>query len=203
MNSPIKILIIDDHRLFSDGVKTMLSDIPQVEITNQINDAREAIKEVYLVMPDIVLMDYNMPNMNGLEATEYLLKHFAELKIIFLSMHEDSHIVEKIYESGAYGYVSKTATKETFLEAINVVLNGRKYFAKNIMDIVNSSITNKVRLTKREFEIIEKVKSGLTTKQIAETLFISPYTVETHRKNIIIKLGVRGEQELFKYLMKH
>jgi two-component system nitrate/nitrite response regulator NarL len=203
MNNSVKILIIDDHRLFSDGIKTMLSDIPHVEITNQINDAREALKEVELMMPDIVLMDYNMPNMNGLEATEYLLEHFSELKIIFLSMHEDSHIIEKIYASGAYGYVSKTATKETFLEAINMVLKGKKYFAKSIVDIVNTSISNKVRLTKREFEIIEKVKSGLTTKQIAETLFISHYTVETHRKNIIIKLGLRGEQELFKYLVKH
>lgn len=202
MNNLIKILIIDDHRLFSDGVKMMLSSISHFEIVNQINDARDAVKEVTLLNPDIVLMDYNMPNMNGLEATELLLNHFLDLKIIFLSMHEDNHIIEKMFKSGAYGYVSKTATKETFLEAINVVINNEKFFSNNILNAKQDDTFHGVKLTKREFEILEKVKSGLTTRQIAEVLNISYYTAETHRKNIIIKLGLRGEQELFKYLMK-
>lgn len=117
-------------------------------------------------------------------------------------MHEDNHIIEKMFKSGAYGYVSKTATKETFLEAINVVINNEKFFSNNILNAKQDDTFHGVKLTKREFEILEKVKSGLTTRQIAEVLNISYYTAETHRKNIIIKLGLRGEQELFKYLMK-
>lgn len=202
MNNSIKMLIIDDHRLFSDGIKTMLSSILKIDVVDQINDAREALEKVGILNPDIVLMDYNMPNMNGLEATSHLLKHYPQLKIIFLSMHEDNHIIEQIYKSGAYGYVSKTANQETFLEAINTVLANEKYFSKKILEMIKSANHQQVKLTKREFEIVEKVKMGLTTKEIAELLSISHYTVETHRKNIIVKFGLRGEQELFKYLIK-
>lgn len=201
MHQSIKILIIDDHRLFNDGVKMMLSDIPNIEIIKQLSDAHDAINVVLRLNPDIVLMDYSMPNMNGLEATQLLLSHFSNLKIIFLSMSEDSHLIERFYQSGGYGYLSKTATKEVFLDVIHKVLNGNKYFPSSILDDKKTLLLNGVKLTKREVEIAEKVKLGLTTKQIAEFLNISYYTAETHRKNIIIKLGLRGEKELYKYLI--
>jgi DNA-binding NarL/FixJ family response regulator len=202
MSETFKILIIDDHRLFNDGVKTMLFDLENVAEIKQLNDANDAPNEVFRLNPDIVLMDYNMPNINGVEATQQLLQHFPKLKIIFLSMYEDTHIVEQFHKIGAYGYVSKTATKEVFFEAIKKVLNNEKYFSKSIIEDKKSSVFNGVKLTKRELEVLEKVKNGLTTKQIAEVLNISYYTAETHRKNIIIKLGLRGEQELFKYLVR-
>jgi DNA-binding NarL/FixJ family response regulator len=202
MRQIIKIIIIDDHRLFNDGIKTILSGLDNVDVVSQLIDPTLALKEVTTHQPDVVVMDYNMPTLNGIDVSKILLQKFPELKILFLSMYEDLHVIEKFYEAGASGYVPKTASKEIFIEALDTIMNGKKYFPENLFHDKRDSTYNGIKLTKRESEILEKVKEGFTTKQIAEILSISYYTAETHRKNIIVKLGLRGEQELFKYLKR-
>jgi two-component system, NarL family, nitrate/nitrite response regulator NarL len=191
------VIIIDDHQLFNDGIKTLLdSKFEIIQLNTVVNASFQVLKH----KPEVVLMDYNMPKMNGIDGTNLLLKDFPELKIIFLSMSEDSYIVNKFIKAGASGFISKTANKNVFLEIIDKVIAGEKCFP----DIKNKTILDPnfyhLRLTNRELEIAELVRTGISTKEIATKLAISPLTVETHRKNILAKFGVSGEMELYKYL---
>ncbi|MGL4630184.1 MAG: response regulator [Leadbetterella sp.] len=194
-----RILIIDDHLLFSGGIAAYLSEKYEV-ITHK--DALSSLEKVAEYAPDLVLLDFNMPNLNGIDLSKMLFESYPDLKTIFISMSEDKFTVDKFYIAGAKGFVSKTADMESFENAIKIVLDGGVYFPfdKNVDSSTSSNKNN--RLTKREIEIAEKVKEGLTTKEIAEVLHISYFTAETHRKNIIVKLGLKGEKELYKYLVK-
>ena len=201
----IKLLIVDDHKLFSNGLAALLEKYEDFEVLKQVDDSRNAIHEVQNLNPDVVLIDFNMPNINGLELTKILLEGFPKLKILILSMYDDERFVKDFKQAGAKGYLTKTEEIETVKQAILNIYQGKKVFNK--LDSISLNLHNeelflkKFAITRREKEIIDLIVLGKTTRQISEHLGISYYTAETHRKNIYIKLGVKGgERELLKIL---
>jgi len=195
-SNPIKIVIVDDHRLFNDGLSAMLRAEPTVEVLAQVYDSREAGRIIDELRPDVVLVDFNMPHINGITLTRQLLNTHKDMRILILSMYNEEMYIENFRKSGSRGYLFKTATVEEVIEAINKAFSGGQHFPQ-----VTSSqgahaddlFLKKLKLSTREIEVLKLVKAGLKTKEIAEKLNISFYTAETHRKNIKVKIGIEGE----------
>lgn len=204
----VRILIADDHNLIIDGIKSMLQNIKEFEIIDVAFNGKEAVGKALDLKPDVIIMDISMPILNGIEASKEILKTLKEVKIIALSQHEDDEYVLKILEAGGYGYLTKNSKKTEFVEAINSVVNGKKYFNKRIYDLMVSRMLNhkemvkereeKVHITLREKEIIQLIANELSNQDIAKQLNISLRTVETHRRNVMQKLNVKSAISLIK-----
>lgn len=198
----IKIVIVDDHKLFNDGLSSMLKSEESIEVLAQVYDSREADKIIREAHPDVVLVDFNMPHLNGIELTKLLISQTKEMKILILSMYNEDIYIESFKRSGCKGYIFKTASVEEVVTAISDVHNGATHFPtiakKNIH--TDDIFLKKLKLSNREKEVAQLVKSGLTTKEIADQLNISFYTAETHRKNIKLKIGVEGEAAFLRFV---
>lgn len=198
----INVMIVDDHRLFNDGLNAMLTQDTQIVVLAQVYDSREAQEKIKRFNPDVILIDFNMPHVNGNELTKSLMLERPDLKILILSMYDDERHIESFKNIGAKGYLFKTATTEEVVRAIRKVYEGELYFPER--DAGNNHADDlfikKLKLSSRELEVIQLIKAGLTTKEIAEKLFISYYTAETHRKNIKLKVGVKGEADFIKFI---
>lgn len=198
----IKIVIVDDHRLFNDGLQGMLKSEEEIQVLRQVYDSREAEKIIRELQPDVVLIDFNMPHLNGIELTKLLVAQATETKVLILSMYNDDIYIENFKRSGCKGYIFKTASLEEVVAAIRAVYSGTTYFPatskKNIH--TDDAFLKKLKLSNREMEVIRLVKTGLTTKEIADKLNISFYTAETHRKNIKLKIGVEGEAAFLRFI---
>jgi len=195
----IKILIADDHELIHIGIMDMLRPIKNYTIVGQALNGNEAVNKAFELKPDIILMDINMPELNGIEATKIIVESLPHCKVIALTQHEDSEYVTQFLRSGGKGYLLKNSKKEEFVEAIETIFNGKKYLSKEIStrmanEFMEQTISSKpaedheVTLTKREREIIQKIADDMSNQQIANELHISLRTVETHRRNIMQKL---------------
>jgi DNA-binding NarL/FixJ family response regulator len=188
----IKIVLVDDHQMFLDGMIAVLSEQDNMEILFVENSAKIALQKIKKQVPDIVITDISMPDMNGLEFIKILKKQYPEIKILVLSMFENIQSSEDID-----GYLLKETDKNTLLQAINgIVLNDEKHFVSE--NKKNSLDFNKSILSPREKDIIKLIAQEYTTEQIAEKLFISKNTIETHRKNIFYKLDVKNIAGLVK-----
>lgn len=195
-------MIIDDHRLFNDGLNAMLEPETSVKVMAQVYDSREARAKVKKLNPDVILMDFNMPHVNGIELTKLLLSELPDVRILILSMYDEERHIGTFKEIGARGYVFKTATTEEVVLAIRQIHGGGEYFPE--VDVKNhhadDAFLKKLKLSSREMEVIQLIKTGLTTKEIADKLNISYYTAETHRKNIKLKAGLKGEADFIKFI---
>ena len=202
VNDIIKIIIIDDHRLFNDGLCAMLEPEPGIDVLTRIYDPREASQQVNTLTPDVVLIDFNMPHINGLELTRLLLEKKPDLKILILSMYNEERHTETFRKEGIQGYIFKTASTEEVVLAIQTIHTGDLYFPKTNTksNHANDDFLKKLKLSPREIEVIKEIRGGLLTKEIAEKLNLSFYTVETHRKNIKLKLGLKGENDLLRFI---
>lgn len=198
----IKIIIVDDHRLFNDGLHGMLKSEEGINVLAQVYDSREAENIIQKLHPDVVLVDFNMPHLNGIELTNQLVSKSQEMKVLILSMYNEDIYIERFKRSGCKGYIFKTASVEEVVAAIRAVHAGTTYFPsiskKN--SHTDDLFLKKLRLSNREMEVIRLVKTGLTTKEIADQLNISFYTAETHRKNIKLKIGVEGEAAFLRFI---
>jgi DNA-binding NarL/FixJ family response regulator len=198
----IRIIIIDDHRLFNDGLNEMLKSQPGMDVLAQAYDSREAEHLVFSLKPDVVLVDFNMPHINGIELTQLLVKQNSDVKVLILSMYHEDMYIQRFKKSGSKGYLFKTAAVEDVVSAIRGIHEGGTHFPapqkKNIH--ADDIFLKKLKLSARELEVVRLVKDGLTTKQIAERLNISFYTAETHRKNIKLKVGIEGEAAFLKFV---
>lgn len=197
----IKIALVDDHQLFREGLGSLLSKHEDFEVDASFDNGSDFIKaleEGY--SPSIVLLDLNMPVMSGFEVLEKLKKTYKSVKSIALSMHDDGQYVQKCVRLGAYSYLLKNADESELLLAIHSVIHGKKFFPQNITEIMISNMTLEgkevKKLSERETEVLQLVTEGKTTKEIAELLFISTRTVETHRNNMMRKLDVSNSAEL-------
>jgi len=200
-----KIAITDDHVMVLKGIETMLSGTPEIEVVGTYKDAKETIDNISKDKPDILLLDINLPDINGIDLCKQLLKKDPELKIIALTSFEETSFVKRILNNGANGYLLKNTDKLELLDAFKTVLSGEQYLQKNIQkNLLSQAVGNKksnaliVNLTRREKEVLQAISEELTTQEISEKLFISPKTVETHRMNLMSKLGAKNSVGIIK-----
>ncbi len=209
----IKLIIVDDHRLFREGLVNLLAESDDIEIIAQAENGKHAIEQVEKHKPDIVIMDIGMPEMNGVEATQILKKKYPDLKVIALSMHSEKTYVKEMLEAGASGYFLKNCTYQKFMEGIHAVYEGKMYLSETITEILVNDYINKEstatsdtqlsELTVRELEVLKLFAMGLATKEIADQLFVSIKTIGTHRHNILEKLELKTTADLVKYAIKN
>jgi len=204
----VKIIIADDHRIFISGLQLLMKDEPWVEIIDVANDGKELLGILHKKVPDVIMLDINMPVLNGLNAVRFIKQSFPSIKIIILSTYNENHLIEKAKDLGVNGYLLKNSDKEALFQAIKLVMSGHICFPyvstahKNEFD-AEDSFLKQFNITKREFEILALIKINLTNQQIANKLFLSVYTVETHRKNIMQKLGLNTPAALMKFIMEN
>ncbi len=199
----IRIVLADDHPMIRAGFKTLLGQSNDIEVAGEAGSGQELIKVVNAVRPDVVLIDVHMPGMNGLEALEKLHAPYPDIKFVILTMHEEREYVQKALKAGADGYLLKNIDREELDKAIHAVFNGAKYFSPEITAILAETVArppqaSEIDITPREKEVLALVAGGHSTKQIADQLGISIRTVETHRINMLKKLGVNNSAELIK-----
>jgi len=187
----INIAITDDHPLLSEGLKNILSQETDLDIIGCYPDAatlKEALKNTQI---DVLLLDINLTDCNGLDLINPLLKKYKNLKIIMLSVHNEFAVINSAFKEGAHAYIQKNASIDEILLGIKYILEGKKFLCKQTQQIIDKKNSYELKsvpkLTRREKEILSEAALGLTTIQIAEKLFISPHTVESHRKNLIEK----------------
>ncbi len=207
--SKIKVLVVDDHAMFREGIRSLLAGYDDIKILGEAIDGKEAVEKTCQLAPHVVLMDIAMPVMGGLEATRRIQKECPNAKVLVLTQHEDSEYILSMIKVGAKGYISKTATASELVSAIRTVYKGESYLYPSAATALVEEYLMRAgeekdeyeRLTDREREILQLVAEGRTNREIADKLFISVKTVLRHRTNIMEKLGFHNRTELIKYAM--
>jgi DNA-binding NarL/FixJ family response regulator len=202
LKNPIKIFIVDDHQMIIEGLKSLLQNEVTIQVVGSATNAEKCLQFFTSKTADVILMDINLPETNGIELCEIMTKKYPKIKIIALSTFNQGSYVRKMMESGADGYLLKNANKHEILKAVDAVLSGHKYLtieAERALRYEND-IQNKIpKLTKREKEVLNLIIDGLTNHQISEKLFICIDTVDSHRKNLHSKLNVNNTAMLIKF----
>lgn len=200
-----KIAITDDHIMVLKGIESMLENTKEIEVVGLYHNAEETLKGIDNDTPDVLLLDINLPDINGIDLSKQLLKKHPDLKIIALTSHDDISFVKRMLKNGVHGYLLKNTDKLELVEALKTVLSGELYLQKDIHKkmLLQTSIKKsdnglKPNLTRREQDILVAIYEELTTQQISEKLFVSPKTVETHRMNIMSKLGAKNSVGIIK-----
>jgi DNA-binding NarL/FixJ family response regulator len=203
-----KILIADDHAMVRDGVKNLVQQNKDLVVIGEARSGNETLELYDKLQPDLLIMDISMPDMNGMEVSRAILARNPNANIVILSMYDDEDYISRCLEYGVKGYVVKNESGSELEYAIKSVLQGKNYFSRQAQDVIfkkySQNVSKKkttedtVNLTKREVEIIKLIADGLTSQQMADRLFISPRTVETHRANVMKKLTVKNAIELVK-----
>jgi two-component system nitrate/nitrite response regulator NarL len=205
--SGIRILVVDDHPVVRRGIRACLQRQPGLSVVGEAADGIEALELIRTLQPEVVLTDLDMPRMDGLALTQAVHREFPEVKILILSMHANTEYILRILQSGAAGYVSKEADPAELLQAIHAVHRGESYFSADVarqalkqMVVAEGTVaTATPELTQRERQVLLGIAQGLTNKQIAERLGVGIRTVETHRQNIMEKLGIHTVAGLTRY----
>lgn len=207
----IRIVVADDHKIMREGLKALIDKQPDMEVAAEAQDGLTATKLARKLLPQVIIMDIGMPEMNGIDATREIVAENKDVKIIALSMHSDRRFVLEMLKAGASGYLLKDSAFEELVTAVHTVMTGQSYLSPRITDIVvkeylhnlprNDSTVFTI-LTQREREVLQHLAEGKTTKQIASTLNLSVKTVETHRQQIMDKLQIRSVAELTKYAIR-
>jgi DNA-binding NarL/FixJ family response regulator len=206
MTKKIKIVIADDHLLIAETWATLINMDPDFEVVKVFDNTQTLVEEISEIKPDIAILDININPFSGIEATKMIRRLAPGTKIIGVSMHNQPSFAKKMMRNGAMGYVTKSSNKNEMYEAIRSVMRGEKFICAEIQRNITNQVLmddddNKLsRLTEREIEIIKLIKDGCTNKEIAEKLFLSPRTVETHRARILKKLELKNSLSLVKYI---
>ncbi|QQR87304.1 MAG: response regulator transcription factor [Flavobacteriales bacterium] len=207
---PIEILLVDDHHLVIDGMRAILELDPDVRVVGQASNGREAVEMARKLRPRLVIMDISMPDMDGIEATRLIRKDhkLEDTRVMVLSMYGNREFIDDLVEAGASGYLLKNTSREELREAIHSINNGFRYFSKPVQDTMDAPRTGEQRdkafvpITKREKQIIKLLVANRTSGEVAAALELSVSTVETHRKNILHKLGMHNTSALVRYAVE-
>ncbi len=202
----IRVYIADDHQVLLDGLQTLLSSFEDIEVVGVGHNGHEAIQFLKSDSVDVMLLDINMPQMNGIEACKIIQKDFPEVKVIALSMYNKASFIQQMLKNGAMGYVLKNTGQEELVQAIRTVQGGDQYLGPNASKTLMASMLGQKKknqsyipeLTRREKEILDLIAKEYTTQEIGAELHISLNTVETHRKNLLSKCGARNSVGLIK-----
>ena len=207
----IKVLVADDHTILRQGIKALLDNQEGIEVIGEAKDGREALAIIEETLPDVILMDIAMPGLNGLEATRRIKKKFPRMKVLVLTMYTNEEYIFQILNAGANGYLVKETAFQDLISAIKAVYKNEAFMSPSISKKVINSYIKKAQddeektceiLTTREREILQLIAEGNSSKKIAELLFISPKTVETHRTHIMDKLNIHNRTGLIKYAIR-
>jgi len=199
----VKILIADDHSMFAESLAFNLNHNGKFDILKIVNNGKELLDACKFNEVDIILIDYNMPEMNGLDTTIELLKQHPNMKILVITMHSNSSIIKPLIKAGVRGIVLKNSSTSEVITAIEHIMLNKTYYSQEIVMNLTKQLSTDIQLTKREMELINLLKLGLNTKEIAEKLSVSTHTVESHRKNLLAKTDTHNVQAMLKVLDEH
>lgn len=208
----IKIVLVDDHKMFREGLKFAISQMNGLQVIGEASDGKQFLSALEELKPDVVLMDINMPKMDGVEATTQALLVKPDIKIIALSMFSDTEYYQKMVAAGVKGFLVKETGVEELAKAIQTVHEGNTYFSQQLLQNIIMSISNPVvkssknkvvDLTKREEEVLELICKGYSNKEISDSLFISQKTVEGHKSNLMDKTNTKSAINLMLFAIKH
>lgn len=206
----IKLLLADDHKIVRDGIISLLQNENDLEITGEAENGQIAVQQVEKLHPDLVIMDINMPVMDGIKSTEIISKEFPETKILALTMTNEQEHIKNMISAGAGGYILKNSGKTELIDAIKTIVGGGNYFSEAVKDAILQQMVSKrpvhdkiigepIPLTRREKDVLRLIVEEHTNHEIAEKLFISVRTVDAHRRNLLEKTGARNTAGLVKY----
>ncbi|MCI0872011.1 MAG: response regulator transcription factor [Chloroflexi bacterium] len=205
----VRVLIVDDHDIVRAGIRMLLDAQPDMAVIGEASDGKEAIEMAGSMKPDVVLMDISMPGTTGIEATRAIKKANSRIEIVGLTMHAEDRYFFQLLQAGASGYVVKGAAPRELLEAVRAASRGEAYIHPSLQRKLIGDYVSRTEgsdqasmladLTERELEVLRLIVDGLTSREIAESLVISPNTVERHRQNIMSKLGLHNRAELVRY----
>ncbi len=201
----INIAITDDHPLLVNGIKNVLDENPDINLLSSFPDGHQTLEKLDKLKVDVLLLDINLPDIDGIQLCKMLKENHQNLKIIGLTSHKQTAFLKNMMKSGASGFVLKNAPVNEIIEAIQVVADGGEYVQQEMKELLiaesmhrASGISFLPKLTRREKEILKLISEECTTQEIADKLYLSPKTVETHRQNLILKLGVKNSVGLVK-----
>ena len=207
MENSIKVFIVDDHAIFRDGLKMIFNKTDEIEVVGEADSGEMFLNSMDKIDVDVVLMDIKMGGMNGIETTEKALQINPGLKILMLSTYGEEEFLEKIIQAGAMGFLLKNVLKETLYNAIKLVNSGKNYFSPELLPYFTKKVMSTgddiVTLTERELEVLQLIGKGLSNDEIAQKLFISKRTVDTHKNNLVSKTGSKNIVSLLIYAIKH
>lgn len=203
-----RILLVDDHAVVRHGFRMILDAQPDLDVIGEASNGREAVAEAERLVPDIVVMDVTMPELNGIEATRRINDLLPRTRVLALSMHKDSVYVREILRAGARGYLLKDAPQDDLVTAVRALARGEGYLSSSVSDAVLSDyrkhVTNPIDLlSSREREVLQMIAEGMTNKAIASSLNLSVYTVEAHRGRIMEKLNLHSSGELVRFAVRN
>lgn len=207
-NNVVRVLLADDHTIVRQGLKLILSAHPDLEVVGEAANGNEAVELARKLHPDIVLMDVAMPEVNGIEATKRMVQAEPRLKVLVLSMHKEGVYVREILRAGARGYILKDAIDTELLDAVRSVARGDGYISPAVSGALLSDYRKNVTdpldlLSNREREVLQLIAEGKTNKEIATSLNLSVYTVDSHRGKVMEKLNLHSTGELVRFAIKH
>jgi len=210
MDHKIKVLIVDDHQIVIDGIKSVLAQQSNIIVCETATTGEEAWAKILAISGrlDLVIVDISMPGISGIELCKKIKEKFCSIKVLFLSMHDEAMYVKQAIACEADGYMLKICDKNELLTALNAVLEKGSYFAYNILPLIHAQVNSEkkslpTKLTLREIEILDLILKEMTSKEIADKLFISKQTVDTHRINIMEKTSSKSIVGLIKYAISH
>ncbi|MCO6460034.1 MAG: response regulator transcription factor [Saprospiraceae bacterium] len=213
-DSKIQVMVVDDHKMFVEGVQAIFSGSSRIEVVKTVHDGNDVMKAIEQTPGlDIILLDINLPHINGLELTKMISKKYPGIRILILSMYNNAEYIKEVLKEGASGYVLKNTDHEELLNAIQSVYAGNQFYSQSVTQTMMNSFAKKsqgnntdilqVKISKREKEILGLIIKEHTAQEIANMLFISLHTVETHRSNLMSKLGVRNSAGLVRVALEN
>jgi len=206
------IIIVDDHQIMREGLRSMFEPESDITVVGEAENGRDAIQLIQKKLPHVVIMDINMPDLNGIDTTRQLTAELPEVKIIALSMHSDTYMVTEMLKAGASAYLLKDCSRQDIIAAIRAVAAGKSYLSPEITGVVIDNFVKQTspdkssdvsKLTSKEREVLQLIAEGLTSKEIASRLGTAPKTIESHRSNIMKKLDIHTIADLTKFAIRH
>ena len=212
MKKSIKLAVVDDQHLFRKGLISLIKEFEELDIVIEASNGIELVEELKTKTAEIILLDLEMPEMDGIKTTEFLHRHYPDIKILILTMHNEEEIILHLIEKGAHGFLLKDHPIETLVDAIYAVIENGYYFNDHISRVMVKGLLkaqkikpsfNEVRLSEREIEVVKLICKENTNKEIADQLFISVRTVDGHREKILQKTKARNTAGIVMYAIKH
>ena len=210
----IRVMIADDHNMFVEGVESILDGQDNIQVVSKCYTGPEVFEKLATTPADVILLDINLPGMNGIEVCQKLSKEYPDVKVLALSMHNEESFVTEILKYGAQGYILKNTGKKELIQAIETINSGQSYFSEEVTETIMKSLVNQrtgskktamlsPKISRREKDVLELIVKEYTTQEIADTLFISLKTVESHRRSLLTKLNVRNTAGLVRVAVEN